>query len=144
MASTIPNRFRTDMLKAVHDLTTATVKVLLLNTSYVANPDHSFVSDLKSPTDYELSGTGYARQTLGSQTVTQDNTNDRGVFDGADVTFTGVNIGTIGMVCVYRDRAGADSANEILAILDNTDLLTNGGNVLVQWSASGIFYFPAP
>jgi hypothetical protein len=135
--------FRNDLLHAVHNLADGaqTYKVLLLNDTFVPAKSYRYVSELLSPTNYELSGTGYTRKTLTSRTLTLDGTNHRTNFDADDVVFTGINAGTIGCICVYRDRGGADSANEILFFIDNADLLTDGSNVTVSWNAAGLYYF---
>lgn len=140
MASGTPNRFRYDLMKGTHgDLTAITIKAMLLKPTYTFNPDHKFVSDVKTGTDYECSGTGYTRQTLASKTLTQDDTLDRCIFDAADITFTGINAGTIGYILLLRDRGGADSANEILMTLDPPDLITSGADVTVVWNTAGIY-----
>lgn len=138
MADTMPQRFKADLMRKVHNLTSDTIKVALLNATHAQDPDFDFMNDVVAN---ELSGTGYSRQTLGSKTVTEDNTNNRAVFDAADVTFTGINAGTAAYVCIFKDNGGADSANEIICILDNVDYVTNGNNLTVVWSSSGIFYF---
>ena len=146
MASYGTTRFHSDVLKAVHDLTSITAKVMAVNAQFFTDfntaaliQNLQFVSDIKSPTDYELSGTGYSRQTLTTKTVTRDTTVHRAVFDADDSVFTGINAGTIAGLWVLRDRGGADSANELLFLIDNADLITNSANVTVQWAATGIY-----
>jgi hypothetical protein len=138
MASGIYRRARQDFMKGVHDLTSNTVKVLALNSSYTYSAAHAFVSDVSAN---ELSGTGYSRQTLGSKAVNQDATNDRSYFTAANFTFTSINAGTIAFIVVFRDRAGADSANEVLCCIDVADLVTNGNSVISAIDATdGLFY----
>lgn len=136
MASGTPNRFRYNLLHSY--LTGKTLKVLALKTTYTFDPDHKFVADIKAPTDYELSGTGYSRQTLTSVTITQDDTADRAVLDADDVTYTGINAGSIGFLLLYIDN-GSDATNEIVLIDDTPDLTTNGADVTIVWSSIGIY-----
>lgn len=118
------------------DFLNDTIKVMLVNSAYAHNPDSEFVSDIVAN---EVAGA--TRQTLGSKTVTKDNTNDRSVFDGADVTFPSVTAGsTVGGAVVFKDAGGADSGNTLLAFVELADTATNGGNIGVAFHANGIFY----
>ena len=137
MSAIRSNRFAADLAKGVHDLTSITVKMVLLDASYTPDPDHNFADDIVA---HELSGTGYSRQALTTKAVTQDDTNDLAKFTSDDVVFTGINAGTIGYTAFIRDRGGADSANELLVVTDPSDLTTNGGNVAAHCPTNGWFY----
>lgn len=115
----------------------ATIRVLLVSTSYTYDPDHSTVADVSGS---EIGVTGYARATLASPTVTVDSANNRVVLDAADVTYSSLAAGaTIGGAVLFRRVGGADASSDpLLAFVDLTDTPTNGGDVIVQWSASGI------
>lgn len=117
--------------------TSATIRVLLTSTSYTYDPDHSTVADVSGS---EIGVTGYARATLASPTVTVDAANNRVVLDAADVTYSSLAAGaTIGGAVLFRRAGGADASSDpLLAFVDLTDTPTNGGDVIVQWSASGI------
>lgn len=85
----------------------------------------------------EESGTGYnvGGETLGSQALTQDDTNDLCKWDGADVTWTGLDIGTPGHAIIYNDTHASDAA---VAYWTLGTTATNGGNYTLAWNASGI------
>jgi hypothetical protein len=75
MTTPVPTRAK--FMQADIDLTTATVKVGLLDTSTSYNFDainDEFVSNL--PTGAEPGDTSYARQTLTGLSVTEDSTDD--------------------------------------------------------------------
>lgn len=129
-----PNRFRSDQLKGVHDLSNAgeTYKLVLLNTTYTPNRAHDFADDLVAN---ELAG--YTRPAITGRTV--NIVGNLAVFDAADTALGTLNIGTIGYVAIIRDRGGADSANEVCFILDPPDLLTNNGVVTAVWNSAGIY-----
>src|SRR3990170_6844676 len=94
------------------DFLTNTIKVLLINSAYVYDPDHSFVSDVVAN---EVAGA--TRQTLGTKTVTKDDVNNRSVFDGANSTFPAVAAGpTVGGAIVFYDT-GVDATSILLAFL---------------------------
>jgi hypothetical protein len=88
-------------------------------------------------TGYTVIGTD---QTLGTKTKTKDGTNHRIVFSAANSTWSAVAGGsTIGWVVIFKFVTN-DAASTPIALLDVTDTATNGGDVTVQYSASGIFY----
>lgn len=123
------------------DFVNDTIKVMLVNASYTFNPDHDFADDVSAN---ELSGTGYAggfngagRKTLASKTITEDTANDRIEFDCADLTWTAINAGTIGGVVVLKEITN-DAASPLIAFLDPSDLVTNGGDVTLVINAEGL------
>lgn len=135
MASRCYNKGITKISDHTIDYLGTTIKFLAINSAYSHNPDHQFVSDVVAN---EVAGA--TRQTLGGKTITQDNTNDRAVFDGNDITFPLVPAGsTVGGVIGFHDT-GADATSELLVFNDVTDTPTNGGDITVQFAATGIFY----
>ncbi len=150
MASITTNKGRYLLTKAATgavDLLADTIEVILLGTGYTPNKDHAFVSDVVAS---ELSGTGYTggyggsgRKTLASKTFTQDDTNDLAKFDAADVTWTGINAGTIGFAAISV-RKTSDADSPVLAIVDVADTVTNGGDLTIQWHANGIITLSSP
>ena len=144
----VPNAAKADLLRGAFDLSTDTIRVLLLDnsTAYTFDPDaHTFVSDVLAA-GTEMSGTGYARKTVAGQSVTADNTDDEGVFDGDNVTWQDINAGTIQAVVVYK-QVGVDDTtpgdDPVINVLDDSavsdlPLPTNGSDVTVVWNAEGI------
>lgn len=116
---------------------TATIRVLLVSSAYSYDADHATVADVSAS---EIGVSGYARATLASPTVTVDAANNRVVLDAADVTFSALDTGaTIGGAVVFRRVGGADAGTDpLITFVDLTDTPTNGGDIVVQWSASGI------
>lgn len=119
--------------------TSSTLNVLLVNSSYSFDKDHQDVADVSAN---EISVSGYSRQAMAaaSTSITRDDTNDRVVFDGPDVTFTALASGqTIGGAIVFDDQ-GADADSPLLCFIDLTNTATDGSNITIQWHANGIFY----
>ena len=116
------------------DLTTVTVKVALVDTAnYTYNIAHDFYNDVN-----QASAVVGTPQTIGgSPTVTA------GTFDGADVTFTSVTGATVEALVIYVDTGGADTTDPLVAYIDtgvtNLPVTPNGGDISIQWDASGIF-----
>lgn len=151
----IPNNRKVDYFETSIDYVNDTIKVALLKSSTEYNPDpdnHVFVGDVLDggTTGAEYNDTGYSRQTLTNKTTAIDTTDDEGVWDGDNVTFSTIGSDTNGQVIeavlIYRQVGGDDTTpgdDEILRILDDSEegdlpLQTNGGDVTIAWSAEGI------
>lgn len=119
------------------DLDTDTIKVMLLTNSHTDNPDtQEYIDDVSAN---EVSGTGYTAggATLANKTVTQDNTDDEGVFDADDVVWSSSTI-TARYAAVYKDT-GTPATSPIIAIIDfGEDKASSSGNFTIQWGAEGI------
>ena len=129
-------------LKYLTDGTTSytsdTIKIMLVNSSYTYSDSHDHVDDVSAN---ELSGTGYTggfdgsgRKTLASKTITVNSTHIE--FDAADITWTGLNAGTIGGAILIEEITN-DASSALLAFIDPTDLPTNGGDVTLVVNSGG-------
>jgi hypothetical protein len=136
MANVIYNAFKVNVANGGIDLDTDTIKVMLVTSSYTPDQDnHDYVDDITN----EVSGTGYTAggATLASKTVTQDNTNNRMVFDAANVTWSTATITARGAV-VYKDT-GTASTSPLIAYYDfSVDKASSGGDFVVEWNAVGL------
>ncbi len=127
-------------------------RVLLLETRSTTagldeDPDLQFLSQLLGVAGVaEMVATNYARQTLGTKTVTYDATNNRILVDAADTVFPNLGVadgsdGTARAVVLYR-RIGADDTtpadDPLIGLYDVADTITNGANLSVVWSANGL------
>lgn len=146
-----PNATKKKLLDGNIDLVNDTIKVLLLDgsTAYSFDPDtHEFVNNIADggTTGTEMSGTGYSRKTLGTKSNTQDNTDDEGVWDAADVTWSGLDAGDIQTIVIYKQVGGDDTTpgdDPVINVLDDASvadlpLTTNGSDVTVSWAGEGI------
>lgn len=129
------------MLGGTINLLTDTIKVMLLDADAAPTADTNFVSDLSAD---ELSGTGYTggfngsgRKSLASKTVTEDDVNDRAYFDAADLTWSSIDAGTAAWAILIKEVT-TDADSIVIAAIDITDTLTNGGDLTVNWSADGL------
>lgn len=146
MADTVYNRGKYLITSGGVVWGTTDVRALLIVTgdngvlpSSAWNVDLNFVSELEAVTNInEMSGTGYVRKTMASFTVTEDDTNDRSVLTAANITWTAINAGTARAIVVYKYNA-SDAAAELISLHDtNFPKVTNGGDLTVQWPASGV------
>jgi hypothetical protein len=111
------------------DLNDGTVKVALVDTgTYTYSASHDFYND--------LSGVVGTPQEILNTTVTN------GVFDGDNVTFTAVTGDTVEALVIYIDTSDA-ATSRLVAYIDTgvtgLPVIPNGGDLTINWNASGIF-----
>lgn len=130
MANAIYPKYKEAVLQsAANSSLTGTVKVALVDTgTYTYSAAHEFLSS--------LTGRVGTDQTIGA---TKSYTN--GVFDGGDVTFPTVSGATVEALVIYIDT-GTAGTSRLVAYLDTgvtgLPVTPNGGDIVVQWNASGI------
>lgn len=88
-------------------------------------------------------GLGYTvgGETLAGQATAQDDTNDRGSFDGTDETWTSLGAlspATPSHTIMYDDTPAAPQADPLIAYWVLGTTATNGGDFTLQWGANGI------
>jgi hypothetical protein len=142
MSNVVTNRGKARI--AAGAWTSATMKVLILEGATLSSslpggaldPDLDTVADLLAvSTVAEMSGTNYSRQTIGSCTITQDDTNNRAGLDGDDVLWAELDAGIVLAFAIYEDGAN-DAARNLIAVIDTaTPTLpraSNGGDFTLQ------------
>lgn len=112
------------------DLINDTIKIALIDTgAYTFSQTHEYWSSASSA----IVGTAV---TLASKSVTDN------VFDAADATFTSVSGVSVEALIIYKDT-GTASTSPLVAYIDvaasGLPVTPNGGNITVQFNASGIF-----
>ena len=136
MADLIYNAFKKNIMNGGIDLDTDTIKVMLVTSAYVPHQDtHEF----KSSVTNEVSGTGYTAggATLAGAAVTQDNTDNEGMFDATDVTWGSSTITARGAV-IYKST-GVDATSPLICYIDfGSDKSSNNGDFTISWNAEGI------
>lgn len=136
MADVIYNAFKKNIMNGSIDFDTDTMKVALVTSSYTPDQDtHDMFDDITN----EVSGTGYTAggATLANKTVTQDNTDNEGVFDADDVTWSSSTITARGAV-LYKST-GTASTSPLICYFDFTsDKISTSGNFVISWNAEGI------
>lgn len=129
MASGLYTKGKEALLNGTINLESDTIKVAMVDTgTYTVDlANHDFYND--------VSGVVGTPQTLGSKTFTN------GVFDAADVTFTAVTGNSVEALVIYEDT-GSSATSTLLVYIDsgtNLPVTPNGGDITIQWNASGIF-----
>lgn len=112
------------------NLLTDDIRVLVVDLDlYTYNAAHDFLDDVPSGAQIKASGS------MTGKTVTN------GVFDAADTSITAVPTADHCALIIYA-HTGTPSTSALIHYIDTgTNIMfnPNGGDVLVQWNASGIF-----
>lgn len=136
MADVIYNNFKKLIINGGIDLDTDTIKVALVTSAYTPDQDtHDFFDDVTN----EVVGTGYTAggASLANKAVTADNTDNEGVFDADDVSWTTSTITARGAV-IYKST-GTASTSALICYLDFTsDKTSTAGTFTIAWNAEGI------
>lgn len=132
MANAIYPLWKEQLLQftANNNLSSGTVKVALVDTGVYT---YSAADQFYSAVSAAVVGTP---QTIGSKTFTN------GVFDGSNVTYTGVTGNSVEALVIYIDT-GSAATSPLVAFIDTSvtglPVTPNGGDITVTWNASGIF-----
>lgn len=131
------NRGKRLLAQGVINWGTTDVRIMLVRSTYVFNPDSNFVSDVVAS---ECNATDYARQALTypGTPVTQDDAADRARLFANQVTWVGLGgatNNTLGGAIVFVFNA-ADAAAQLIAFLDTNDLVTADNNVVLTPDAT--------
>lgn len=140
MASQFYNAGKKNLINGLIDLDTDTIRVALLTSAYTPDIDaHDFFNDVSAN---ESSGTGYTAggAALANKTVTQDNTNDRAVFDADDVSWASSTIANARYAAIYEDT-GVAATSPLICYVDLLITRSSSADTFkIEWNASGIFY----
>jgi len=121
MASTVSNKLKYLLAKGVVDFSADSFKVILMASGFVFDKDaHHAYADVSAS---ELAtGYGYTRntKTLGTATVTEDDTNDRCSTTWPNITWTasGGSIGPTPGAIIFDDTVTTPTADPIIGYID--------------------------
>jgi hypothetical protein len=139
MANIIYNSFKRDILKALINCETDTIKVMLVGASYTFNVDtHEKRSDVVA---HEVSGAGYPAGgvPLVSKTVTLDLPNNEAVFDADNPVISTATISNAVGAVVYKSRGGAASADELICYNEfAAPASSTSGDFTININANGV------
>lgn len=136
MADVIYNSFKKKIMDGSIDLDTDTIKVALVTSSYTPDQDvHDFFDDVTN----EVSGTGYTAggASLANKVVSADNTDNEGVFDADDASWSTSTITARGAV-LYKSTGTASTSALICYIDFGADKISTAGTFTIAWNSEGI------
>jgi hypothetical protein len=146
MASLIPNAIKGRLLgddsiiSTAVNLKTDTLKLSLHSASYTPAAEHDFFSDL---TNEVSSSGGYTAGIAGgyllTDTISTNDTSDRGIFDATDVSIATASI--TARYAVIRKDTGVAATSPIIVIVDlGSNITSTAGTFAITWDAAGIMY----
>ena len=136
----IYNNFKEEVMEAVFNLASGqdVIQVILVG-AYTPDIDNHVDYGDVSGTEYNT-GVGYTAkgETLAGQDVTQDDANDRGIFDGTDLTWA--NLGPLTpnhpTAAIMLDETAA--TDQLIAYWEVSGTAPNGANWTLEWGTDGI------
>lgn len=139
----IYNNFKEVIMNGVYNLANAqdVINVILVSGHAPDIDAHAVLLDVSG--DEYGAGSGYSvgGETLAGQSTAQDDANDRGVFDGTDLTWSSLGAlapATPSDAIMYDGTPAAPQADPLIAYWELGTTATNGGDYTLQWSADGI------
>jgi hypothetical protein len=122
----------------------STLKVMLVTSAYVYNPDDASVA--AALTAAEVTGSGYTggfggagRVSLGGKSLTRDDSNDLIQYKANPVTWASLNVGSVAGAVVIFEAGGADSGSiPIVYINGGFPLASAGGPFTITPAATGL------
>lgn len=141
MASFVYNAFKYSQLGDTGvtpiNFKTDIIKLAILTSAYTPDQDaHDFYDDV-SANEITATGSYSAGGVTLTVTTSQDNTDNEGVFDAADVAITGATI-TNGRYGVIYKSTGVEATSRLIALLDFTTVFATNGPVNITFAAEGI------
>ena len=135
MASGVYNQFKSKLMTGAYDLGASgdTIKVALMNNSHAFTAENDTFANVSAN---QITGTGYTSggATLANKSVSIDDSDDEGVFDADDVSWTSASL-TAYHAVLYDVTA----SNELILSIDFGGAQTvTSGTFTIQWNAEGI------
>lgn len=138
MASGIYTLFKADLMRGVHDFTSDSVKVGLLNNSHSFTATNDAWADVSAN---ETSGTGYSAGGLAvtGETVTTDDGDAEGVFDiTTDPAWTSASFSAYHAV-FYNDTPTSPTADPLICSVDFGGIQTvTSGTFTIVLNSEGL------
>ena len=136
MSSQVYNNFKSGVMSSSVNLSGDDIYVVLVTSTYTINIDtHTTYSDITN----QVSGTGYTTsgQALTSKEFSTDLTNDKGIFDAADSTWSSSTI-TARAAIIYK-KGNTPALSPLICYVDfGSDKSSSSANFTIQWNSSGI------
>lgn len=134
MASILTNEAAYQLVTGALDFSADTIKARLCVAGTPGKDDTTLTG--------HTGATGSTDQTLASKTITKDTTNDRIVFDCADLSWTGLaHTGDATHIAIYKDGAN-DGARLPMFYIDVDDLTLSGAITQANYAvpSTGVGY----
>lgn len=139
MASGIYNNWKAKVMTGRYNMGSGgdTLKVILLNNSHTFTAENDVYADISANELATAGGYTAGGATLGSQTVSIDDTDDEGFFDAADTAWTTATFSAYHAV-IYDDTVTTPDDDLICSIDFGGVKTVTAGTFTIQWAAEGI------
>ncbi len=139
MAETVFNRAKIDWLNADTDWIADSIRALMVSGVVTIDPDDVFVSDfIAAGAQVELTDGTYARQILGTKTVTQNDAANRGEADSANIDYGALDNETPTALLIFR-FVSVDGDSPCISVHDtNFGSPSNGAGYVVETTGNVI------
>lgn len=114
------------------DWASDTIRTLLVDNTYVYDPDDNFVSDISG----EVVDGSYARVTLGNKGVTEDDTNDLASLDADPADYGALTGVTPAGIVVFKVVTNDADSPLISFHSDGFGATANGAGYVVNWEGA--------
>lgn len=144
MANLVYTHALAEHLDGSIDFSADDLRALLVMTNTTADTEEDVTTMDGFTTLDEFDGSGYARQTLASVSVTKDTTNNRGELTADNITFGPISAGTRNIAAVLIFKFVTDDTDHIpLLYIDTGSGLTppitpTGGPLVIEVNAQGL------
>jgi hypothetical protein len=133
MANSFYNIGKAEILKGNIDWENDTIHAQLVDTNYTFSASHDTMESSNVPT---------ADRVGDSVALSNKSVSSAGACDADDTTITNVaSSETVGGIIIYKYSTGSSSSDIPICFIDTGtgfDLSTDGNNVVLTWSGSGI------
>ncbi len=152
MALTVYNEAKYLVSIGELNLSSDTLKVMLVTQGYIVDPNHTYADDgtLVSPAQYEVAGTGYiggwnqtGRREILNKLVVRDPITSRIRLFGDYLIWNPINVGVVGGLIIVREGESSDDDTLLLGYTNEGGFPfpTDGGEIQVRWNTNGIIAF---
>lgn len=146
MADAIYNYFKSAVMQGTYKLDTNTLYCTLATNSYIPDVDNdTFIGHIIDTAGLQVSGVAYTSPgVVLTVTVDQDNTDNEGVLNATDVSWTPATFGSAQYAVIWSSDGGSLASPLICAVDLGTDSSTGNywaataGTFAITWNAEGI------
>ena len=134
MANLVYNRFLYNLMIGNIDLSTASIYCALLTSSYTPDKDHNVWSDVSGN---EVVGVGYTSggKALSGKSVSQDDSNDKGIFLADNLVWTDASF-----TARYAVLYNVTDPSELICLIDfGSNKVSNNQDFNIIWDTESIF-----
>ena len=137
MASVIANNFLRGLFQGEFNLATQDLRVMLLMTNTTVDTQLEDGSSTQNISDFttldEFDGANYVRKALATETVQQDDTNNRADFSADNLTWTALGVGTRSIQGALLYRHVTNDTDSLPIAFYEFSATPDGSDFTIRW-----------